>query len=325
MNKPSSAKTELFACCSALASEIGVEDGKPVKRVMLMPMGEHVPRNGKPAKIILRDRAHAEAVVAATQSMLGKTDMMYDYDHQAPRAPGVAGKAVAAGWIKPSTLQVADDGIWGEVEFTAQAAEHIVNREYRYSSPYFFHRPTGEVTRIVNMALTNTPNLDMPAIASAIGEADGTTEEEEDVMKFKAIASALGLAEDADEAGIIAAIAPLKEKSEQFDACASAVGVDLAKDGTELASVASAVTALKDAKPGNPDPKKFVSIETVTELQSEMSSMKTRLDAADAKERKQLLDDAQADGRLTPAIRKHCDENFKDIAALASFLADLPK
>ncbi len=144
-------------------------------------------------------------------------------------------------------------------------------------------------------------------------------------MSLKAIASALGLAEDADEAGVLAAIAPLKDKSEQFDACASAVGVDIVKEGAELASVATAITALKDAKPGNPDPAKFVSIDTVTELQSEMSSMKTRLDAADTKERQQLLDDAQADGRLTPATRKHYDTHFKDVAALASVLAELPK
>ena len=327
MTKPKPSNAVLAATCSSLAHEIGVADGVAQKRVQLFPMGINRPKNGKPAKLILRDKAHAEEVIATTLSMLGKSDMMVDYDHQAPRSVPVAGTAKAAGWIDPKTITAEDDGIWAIASWTPDAAQKVADREYRYTSPYFNHRPDGTLTSIINLAITNVPNLDLAAVASAI-DGDGgdshSTEEEENEMDLKAIATALGLPETADEATVIAAATAAKAKADALTATASAVGIDL-KDDTELASVATAVTALKDAKPGDPDPTQFVSMDIVKEMKSEMSALTKRVDEADGKERTAMLDTAVTDGRLTPAMRKHFDANFKDMAALASALGDLPK
>lgn len=318
MKKPRPADQAI--ACTSLSSEIAIAADGPAKSIQLIPMGVSTPKNGKPAKVVLRDRAHAEAVVASSIARLGSSDMMVDYDHQSVFAanPQVGGRAAASGWIK--SLRVADDGIWGDVEWTASASAQLTAREYRYISPYFLHRPDGTVTGIINAALTNTPNLDLAAVASALGAQD-STEEDEDDMNLKAIASALGLAEDADEAAILAAIGKVNAKATAFAATATALGVTIADDG-DLSAVATAAAA---AKSGEVDPKKYVSIEVVDELKASVASMQTQLDGEAAKRMTALMDEAGKDGRLSPGMRKHVETFYKDEASLASFLATLPK
>lgn len=314
MTKPNS----LLSSCSAFAVDVLDDAGAPRKVVQLIPMGTSHPRNGKPSVVVLEDMAHAERVVAASAQHHTGADVVIDYDHQTVRGPAVGGTAEASGWMKRI---YADEklGICAEVDWTDDAAQKLRAKKYRFISPYFGHTADGRVTRIINAGLTNTPNLDLLAVASA-----HSTEEEENEMDLKAIATALGLPETADEATVLAAATAAKAKGDALTATASAVGIDL-KDDTELASIATAVTALKDAKPGDPDPAKFVSMDIVTEMKSEMSALTKRVDEADGKERTAMLDTAVSDGRLTPAMRKHFDANFKDMTSLASALGDLPK
>lgn len=307
MSKPA------LLCCSAFSAVAAGDDGAPSNIVQLIPMGTSKPRNGKPASITLEDLNHAQQVVDATASYHSGADVVIDFDHQTVRAPAVAGTAPAAGWMK--RIYASDQGIMAEVEWTEEASAMLRDRKYRNISPYFAHTADGRVTRIINAGLTNTPNLDLLAVASAIST------EEDDTEMLKTIATALGLAATADEAAVLAAITANKAKTDAFEATASALGVEL-KDG-EYAAVASAATALKDAKPSDPDPAKFVPIATVNEMQSEMSAIQKRLDAADMAERVSMLDAAQGDGRLSPAMRKHFEANIKDKVALASALGDL--
>lgn len=317
-------KPALLSTCSAYGAPVIDEQGEIAKFVQLLPMGSNHPRNGNPPLIVIENMAHAEQIVAASVDYHKGAEIVIDYDHQTVRAPAVAGKAEASGWMK---RLYADPvlGICADVEWTEEAAEALRKKKYRYISPYFRHTADGRVTGIINAGLTNTPNLDLLAVASSM---DGllaaasaiSTEEDDDQMSLKAIASALGLADDADEAAIIAAATAATAKATQFDATASALGVEL-KEGVELTSVASAATELK--KGGDPDPTKFVPMSVVTEIQTEMSAIKGQLNAADDAERKKLLDDAQNSGRLAPAMRKHFEANIKDKTALASALADL--
>jgi phage I-like protein len=181
---------ELFAR-SAFVSEVPVASGARAARVQLMPMGEHRPRHGTPPRLVLVDRAHAEAVVAASNQYRGPNAMVIDYDHQPVCAPAVAG------WI--SKLIVADDGIWADVNWTALATAALADRRYRYISPYFGHRPNGRVTRIINAGLINTPNLDLAAVASTQPVSTSTSD-------WRVMATALRRAEDADASAFLAAI-----------------------------------------------------------------------------------------------------------------------
>jgi phage I-like protein len=141
------------------------------------------------------------------------------------------------------------------------------------------------------------------------------------MINLKAIATALGLGEDADEAAILAAITAQKAKGDALAATATALGVTL---GDDLAAVATAAASLKAvAGTGEPDPAKYVPVETVNELRTGLASANQRLDALAAERRKAMIDAASNDGRLPPSLRKHA-EKIEDEQALASFIGDLP-
>ena len=133
-----------------------------------MPLGTFGGRDGR-GPWHLRDRAHAERVIDATRAFLNGVDFLINYDHQSEFAANaqVGGQAKAAGWAKPETLTVGEDGIYAEVDWTAAAAAALQAREYRYYSPHFrAHKETGELTRLVNVGLPNSPNIDVSALAS---------------------------------------------------------------------------------------------------------------------------------------------------------------
>lgn len=74
----------------------------------------------------------------------------------------------AAGWIKE--LAIKNNAIWGDVEWTPKATQMITNKEYRYLSPLLSTVPTIDgkhmISKIVNVALTNHPALEMSAFCS---------------------------------------------------------------------------------------------------------------------------------------------------------------
>jgi phage I-like protein len=174
---------------------------------------------------------------------------MVDYDHQAHRAPAVAGRAVAAGWIEPAALRVEEDGIYGDVEWTATARAELKDRQYRYISPEFGHTKDGRVTRLFTASLTNTPALEMSALASSHGPDD---EEDDGVNDMKKIITQLGLAEGADEDAIVTAIASL-QASTSVAAIATALGLQDTASAEEVTTAATAAAArpaeVVDVKP----------------------------------------------------------------------------
>ena len=147
-------------------TELVSANGEVAREVKLLPYGNpFYGRDGR-GPWVLRDRAQGERVLALTRQTMGRVDMMIDYDHASElAAPEGKGRALAAGWV--SDLQARDDGIWAKVDWTPQAAAELAARQYRYISPYFrVSKETREVTRLVSAGLTNTPNLELPALAS---------------------------------------------------------------------------------------------------------------------------------------------------------------
>ncbi len=306
-------KYEFAATCSALSLDGGV----PPKRIQLFAMGENRTNNGRPLKsFFIDDIAHATAIIADTKARLGGSDLMCDYDHQAPASASLGVRAPAAGWIKPETLTAQADGIWGDIEWTAKASAHITDKEYRYISPYFSFKPDGRVSSIINVALVNVPNFDLAAVASAMTH-DDTTQEEDDIMDLKAIATALGLAATADLATVIAGISAMKGKADALTATASALGLTIGDDVSVVATAAASALASS-----TPDPVKFVPVATVSELTAKMSGMQTQLDGFGKQRRDDMI--KAAGDRLQPALKAHA-EAITDETALASFLAGFPE
>ncbi len=314
MTRPSTSilpPEEAFA--TAAATEVAFAGDAPPTRIELFRYGTHDGKNGS-GRYELTDRAHAEAVVAASVARLGSSEMPIDYDHQMPfgAVPGVGGKAVAAGWIKQ--FHITDAGIDADVEWTDAASAHLKAREYRYISPYFGHeKGSGRVTRFINAALTNLPNLELRAVASQQGSTG-----DESMIDLKKIAGALGLGDTADEAAILTAI---DEQKAAASATAKALGLAETAKPEEVTAAASALAA----NSGNPDPAKFVPIATVTEMQSAMSSLKSQIGGMLEAEQAKVVDQAIADGKLIPAQKDWALNAINsDATAFASFLATTP-
>lgn len=191
--------------------------------VHLFPAGRMTGRDGR--RFSLSD---PQAVIAAFDQ--SGVDLPVDYEHQNDRKPqGVAGPIPAAGWIKE--LKSEESGLWGRVEWTAQARELIEAKAYRYLSPSFLFEPLSKaVTRLKGAGLVHNPNLHLHALAC-----------QEDSM--------------ADEPSFMQRV--LKTLDLPVDA-----GADTMIEAIhELKTTASAAIAAEQ-----PDPTRFVPIEAVEEL-----------------------------------------------------------
>jgi phage I-like protein len=302
-----------IAWASTAIAAVPPADGSMVSTVQLFAMGQRPSRNGKPPLVRVDDLAHANEIVAATAVYHGSNDPVVDYDHQTffGARPGVGGQAKASGWMR--RIFAGADGIFAEVEWTPAAASALKAREYRYISPAFQHDADGRVLAIVNAGLTNTPSLDLAAVASATTEGA--------IMNLSAIAEALGLGGDAGQDEILRAIANLSGYTAKMTAVASALGV---AEGADLAAAAAALKTRADAGAGEPDPAKYVPVASVAALQTSVQSLQAQLDTLGAEKRTAKIEAAQAEGRLPPALVAHAS-GIVDEVSLDAFLAALPK
>lgn len=143
---------------------IELSQGEPPREFLVFKAGDNTSTKGtfkfteKSAKgVISKSQAHG-------------TRISVDYDHAMlnplPIDPAESGKA--AGWCG---LEVRSGALWAvQVEWTPKAAHKLRDREFRYISPAFCH-DAGEVTELINVALTNIPALDgqQPLIAHLHG------------------------------------------------------------------------------------------------------------------------------------------------------------
>lgn len=266
------------------------DSGEPLRTVQLLPIGDIRARDGRRWHVV--DQAHAEAIVDASLASAGQAELAFDYDHQVPFAakPGVGGTAKASGWIK--RLYATAQGVFADVEWTPAAEAALRAKEYRYVSPYFAHQADGRITRILNAALTNTPAItDLPAVASA----DLSTDQEQSVKFTQQLAQALGLAEAASEADILAAVqARASAASAALDPVAKALGLQA---GAKPDEVLSAATAAASAKP---NPAEFVPMSAFQELQTKVAELTSTAAASAAQT---AVDEAVAAGKLTPSLK----------------------
>lgn len=247
--------------------------------------------------------ANIEAVIAA--SMQSERGMPIDENHATDTAMQNGAGAPARGWIKE--LQARADGLWGRVEWTKAGAELLADRAYRGISPVFNHLADKTITRVLRASLTNKPNLKGLVALN-----------EETAMNLAAIAKALGLGEDADEAAILAAIAKLNKSEEPaLQSALAEIGTALGVDGGDPAAI---LAAAKTAKGGSA---------AITAMQAELTSVTGQLNAmkADGAKAKAtaFVDGAIAQGRVGVKplrdhyIAMHCEDPArveKEIGAL---------
>ncbi|NIZ13841.1 phage protease [Phaeobacter sp. HF9A] len=171
--------------------------GKAPDWVHLFPSGQMIGRDGR--QFALSD---PQLVIQAFNQ--SGVDLPIDYEHQNDRKPeGHVGPVPAAGWIKE--LKADSVGLWGRVEWTAQARELISTKAYRYLSPSFFFEPRSKaITSLKGAGLVHNPNLQLQALASQ----EHAMPENQDFMQQ--LLQALNLPTEADPQAVLDAVIALK-------------------------------------------------------------------------------------------------------------------
>lgn len=273
---------------ASLYTPVAGADGQPKEWLLLFPMGDVVTNDGR--RWTIPDKAYADQLVAASNRRAGSRRLPVDYDHQTVFAavPGVGGTAKASGWF--GAMEVRDDGIYFRPEWTPKATASIVDKEYLYISPTFVDDDQGRVACIWGAALTNTPALDLGAVASS-----APTQQMESAAMLKDIAAALGLAETASQADILAAIAAGKTAqtaaSGVLAEIRTAAGVSADADAP---AVCAAITALKTT---GDDADLKAAVITLTAEVNTLKSSGVRKAAEDK------VDAAIKAGKIVPATR----------------------
>lgn len=283
-------------------------NGAAMQEVRLLPFGTHKFRD-RDEGFTLRPE-NAAAVMAASLAYAGAQDIPTDYDHQLVynTGPGKGGTAEASGWIK--NLRIGADGIYGDIEWTAEAAAKISAKKYRYLSPVFgVDKKTNSVTCIYNAALTNTPAIDGLTVLAA------ATQPKDEKMDLKALAASLSLKADADLEQIIAASKKLAEDlalaTATIKTFQTAFGV---KENAKNEEIVAAAAQLKEAKTAG-EGEIVVSASVIAEMQTEINANReTRIAAS--------IDTAIADGKITPAQRDlYLGMMRKDEAGITALIA----
>ena len=155
--------------------------------VHLLPAGTFTGADGR-GPFRLRD---PEAVIRAS---MASGRLAIDENHSTDLATPRGEPSPARGWIVE--MRARPDGLWGQVEWTPTGATLMTEKAYRGLSPVFERSKDGTITRVLRAALTNVPNLTLTSLNT----------QQDTEMDLKALRTALGLAETADEAAILAAI-----------------------------------------------------------------------------------------------------------------------
>jgi phage I-like protein len=317
-----SAPLQAFVATEAAALAAAVEvvgaDGAVKTDFLVLPYGDPIEaRDGR--KWILRAGDHAARVLAATRATLGGTAMMIDYDHQAAyAADGVGNRAEAAGWV--SDIRAEADGIHVTVDWTDDARAALAARKYRYISPDFrFSKASGEVTRVIRAGLTNSPALDLPALAHVRGATPGEVPDMKTLTLASTALTALAAAfavkpDELDEAKVLACVADLVKARDGNAAALASLRTELKLDAdADEAAVLAAVQSV--AKAGAPDPSKFVPKAGYDELAARLSAIEEARVLAS-------VDQAVADGKIAPSMKQWAiDLGKKDEPALAAYIA----
>lgn len=280
--------------------------------VQLLPAGEFAGRDGRPGKGLtwkLSDQ-QGRALAARLNERHQKVHFNFDYEHQAMLSEDNGQPAPASGWSQQFAWRDGEGLYALNVQWTSRARQMIEGDEYRYLSPVItYDKRTGQVVGIANAALTNIPNLELSAVGQELMaklSASFSNDQENPPMNevLQALLKALGLADDVSKADAELAVANLKTKAAQAD------------------TLTTEVAALKAKGTGEPDPTKWVGIDSFNALNTEVATLKAKnLD----REVDELIEQALNSGKLVPAAEPVWRNVGKaDIAQLRELVKSTP-
>ncbi|QEA14269.1 phage protease [Comamonas flocculans] len=312
-----------IAACTFAVQAAGDSAGL-LRRVQFFPAGPFRSGDTRPEDVSAWRIDAASAARVIERFKARRKPLVIDYEHQTLHKEKNGQPAPAAGW--PKSLEwVEGQGLFGTVEMTARAAAAIDAREYLYFSPVFTYSTVdGSVLEILMGALTNDPGiqgmqpLSLMAAATAAFLPDPLPQEPSVNPLLKALLAALGLPETTTEEAATAALAALGPLPSLKDRAAVATAACSALQLAADASAEAVTGAVASLRASQADPARFVPVEAVTALQSQIAALTARQQAADVQA---LIEPALADGRLLPAMETWARELGKtDVAALTAYL-----
>ncbi len=273
--------------------------------VHLVPQGTTMGRDGRGPYTL-----DVAAVTAAFAQH--RADLPVDYEHQMLTATQKSGPVPAAGWI--TDVQARDNGLWGKVQWTAQAAQLLKERAYRYVSAVFDHLPDGRVVRLKGAGLVHTPNLPLQAAASQQHDLT-TTAAQGARMKFDELLERLrylfNLPTMTDASGVVAELEKVKNKLQSAEATVAAQSQQI----TTLTTAAQSSAA-------TPDPKQWIPL-------AQYQMVCAQLTTAQQSQAQSAVDEAvtaaMSEGKVAPALRQWAtDYARQDLAGFKAFVASSP-
>lgn len=169
--------------------------------------------DGKPKAIT--QRFDAGACDAVVRNFSG--ELLVDADHRSTKPDG---DTSAYAWVT-GLRSDPELGLVGTLKFTDKGAAAVNSREYRFVSVCWFLGDDGRPFRLDSVALTNRPNLPVRPVLNRRAANEnpaaegGTTERNPAMEKLKEI---LGLAPDAADEAVEAAVKDLKARLDAADA-----------------------------------------------------------------------------------------------------------
>lgn len=188
-------------------SKSTIAPGEVLPGIQICPIGTW-PHAGKPDQVC--DISTLQAVVDSWRAV-GSMEVLCDFEHKS-EDPCEFSDTTAAAWISNLRVDTAR-GLVGDFKFTAEGAQAVTNRALRFLSPVFMET-NGVPNSLKSVALTNKPNIPVEPVLNKTHSATPTVEEpvkkvNPGMEKLKEI---LGLAPEASEEDVIAAVTALKER-----------------------------------------------------------------------------------------------------------------
>lgn len=317
-------RTAIALLTAALTLQVG-------EAVHLVPAGEFTGVDGRPGKGLKWNITDAQgrALAARLNARHVAVKFQFDYEHQLLLAEKNGQPAPASGWAQRFEWRDGEGLFALGVQWTDRAREMLKAAEYRYLSPVLiYHKDTGQVLDVLNASLVGRPavhELDPVAqerVAALNASFDSLHPPEPEPMNelLKALLGRLGLAETVSVADATAAVDALKAKAGKADELTTEVTALKAKTA-KVDELTTEVAALK-AGGAQPDPTKWVSLETFNKLNTEVAALKTQDVGRQVDD---LIDQAKAEGKLVPAAEEVWRNVGKaDIAQLKALIDKTP-
>ena len=190
----------------------------------LVPVGEYPHPESQLIQVI--DEQAIQAIANRFSAEAGQTNfagLLIDQEHFSYDPDK---SSAAFGWVR--RVENRADGLWGQVEWTSLGSQALKDKTYKFISPVWLPRDTEPVTnraanvrrplRLDSLGLTNSPNLRgmVPLVnrSSASTPAGGLPA----IKQMNRVAAHLGLAAEASEDAILAAVTALTNRATQAEA-----------------------------------------------------------------------------------------------------------